>query len=693
VDFPIATLRKATGILDAVSRIVLSIPYEASADEMAAIYRTALADLNFKARLLEQAREAPLEEADLRRAALDLRGLEGLEHAIDAVVEAARLASSIETPAHAAGDTRMTRSEFRAELQRAMESHEMLVAAETEGAVRVLGATDMRGMTFAVVFVLGLAEGEFPERARGDWIYPQHERENFRAVGLPLEDLSPEEALRNEEHYFYQVVCRATHQLWLCRPLADDADADTIPSVFIAEVERALGANLETVVTSAGFDAETLLDASTPGELATAVVRARSAVEFDPTRGRVEPTTLEALERFAREDRPGQPAILSPSAVRRIGVERAREAGGFDEFDGLLRNDLLRHLLASAYAKHVFSASELNEFGNCGFRFFLKRVLGLTPRVEAALDLQAIETGVLLHDALRRFFEPYRGRSLADVAAGELDAALSKASEAVFDVFEHGMPPLNPRLWRIERRVLAILLGRVLRDEVETQRRLARAGVAPRYLELAFGLPNVDADPRSSPDPLVLRREPDEPTSEEIMLRGQIDRVDASDDGRLIAYDYKTSSGPRLADMLEGRDLQLGIYLAAIEQLFMGPGEEIAGGGYYALKPLAARRNNGLYRADLQTYTDIRPTCASNVAPDIWDQHRRTIHENLWAAYDRIRGGDFRVAPSLDEKTCEHCDFARICRFDRHRIQIKRRVDRVGQARPLKPIAGRTPRG
>jgi len=60
--------------------------------------------------------------------------------------------------------------------------------------------------------------------------------------------------------------------------------------------------------------------------------------------------------------------------------------------------------------EHVYSASGLSMYGNCSFRFFASRVLRLEPRTEAALDLQAIDAGKLLHDILRRFFERHRSQ-------------------------------------------------------------------------------------------------------------------------------------------------------------------------------------------------------------------------------------------------------------------------------------------
>jgi hypothetical protein len=296
---------------------------------------------------------------------------------------------------------------------------------------------------------------------------------------------------------------------------------------------------------------------------------------------------------------------------------------------------------------------------------------------------------VLLHDALRRFFETYRGRSIADVPRDELRLELRRACDGVFDAYERRLPPLNPKLWRIERRTLGILLERVVDDEVELQRRLGHVRVTPRFLELAFGMPRADSDPSSSAEPLVLARDVASHAGEAIRIRGQIDRVDASADGRLIAYDYKSSAGPRPIDMREGRDLQLAVYLLAVERLFAAPGHELAGGGYYALRPLTSRRNNGIYREALHAYTDIRRTCESSFAEAEWHEFRRQLEGNLWTMFDRIRDGDFRIVPSLDETTCTYCDYKRVCRFDRQRIQAKRRADEVPNDRPLRPAVRR----
>ena len=103
-------------------------------------------------------------------------------------------------------------------MRRALGSQSVVSAAADPRGLRVLEATDVRGLRFRAVFIAGLVEGGFPLRASRDWIYPHEERERLKKYGLTLEDISPATLLK-EEHYFYQAACRATERLYLSRPL------------------------------------------------------------------------------------------------------------------------------------------------------------------------------------------------------------------------------------------------------------------------------------------------------------------------------------------------------------------------------------------------------------------------------------------------------------------------------------------
>src|SRR5207245_5185252 len=229
-----------------------------------------------------------------------------------------------------------------------------------------------------------------------------------------------------------------------------------------------------------------------------------------------------------------------------------------------------------------------------GVRLFGNRVLRLEPGSEAALDLQAIDAGKLLHHILRRFFEKHRGDYLPFADRKELRDELAQTADDVFREHEDKVPPLNERIWKIDCEIRKLILDQVLLYELRLQEKTNARGVRPAYFELAFGRTSEASDPNSTTQYLKLERA--EAAAEVALIQGQIDRVDVNEAERLaIAYDYKLSKGASLDDLKSGRQVQIPIYLAALEQLFL-PSFDLGGGGYYTLRGKGARLNQGLYR-------------------------------------------------------------------------------------------------
>jgi len=316
---------------------------------------------------------------------------------------------------------------------------------------------------------------------------------------------------------------------------------------------------------------------------------------------------------------------------------------------------------------HVYSASRLSTYGNCAFRFFGNRVLRLEPRSEAALDLQAIDAGKLLHDILRRFFEKHRGDYLPDRDRKVLRAELGRTADAVFKEHEDRVPPLNERIWKIDCEIRKLILDQVLLYELRLQ---AKTGgrVLPGFFELAFGRASEGSDPQSTKQYLKLKRAG--AANEAALIQGQIDRVDLSDGERVaIAYDYKLSKGATLDDIRSGRQVQIPIYLAALEQLFL-PSFDLGGGGYYTLRGKGARLNQGLYRTARADCTNV--TSRWTKFDDLeWQRIRRDVTVRVWEFIDGMRGGHFKVKPSLGRHTCKFCDYSAVCRYDAYRINRK----------------------
>jgi ATP-dependent helicase/DNAse subunit B len=316
--------------------------------------------------------------------------------------------------------------------------------------------------------------------------------------------------------------------------------------------------------------------------------------------------------------------------------------------------------------EHVYSASAFSVYGNCAYKFFANRVLRLEPRSEAALDLTALDAGKLLHDILRRFFERHRGEILLLADREQLRQEMARVADEVFDEHQDLVPPLNPRIWEIDREIRKIILDQVLLYDLHLQERTAKRGIRPTYFELAFGRASQASDPDSSAEYLKLRRE-----NETALVQGQIDRVDVNMKERVaVAYDYKLSYGAKLDDIESGRQVQIPIYLAALEQLFLA-GFTLAGGGYYRLRGTGGRLNQGMYRLSFSDCTSVNSP-KSKLNDDEWNRIRREVSKRVWQFIDGMRTGDFKVKPSLGKVTCKFCDYAAVCRYDTYRISRKR---------------------
>ncbi|OYT72423.1 MAG: hypothetical protein CFK52_05250 [Chloracidobacterium sp. CP2_5A] len=689
-------LAAVSKLLKRLGQLLGDIPLQAPAAELAQAIERTLAELAFETRLEANIRAAVAEPRRLLQATADLRGLQAARRAALAAIDAQAIAAQSiaatlgapTTAASATGEAKapsaMALATLHADILRALDGLTLRIEPEVFGAVRVLEATAIRGLHFPVIFVPGLAEGGFPARLPGDWIYPAAERERLKEDGLTLEDISPA-TLAKEEHYFYQVACRATQALHLSYAAVGAEDKELAASSFLAEIARLApetrpGGQRYALVPK-GYDGSQLLASTTKRELVRQVVAAVGRQR----RGIPEKKLLTAgeaadadrqlppLEQLsAAQDYVARQGWQTDALNQRLAMEQARHGRRWTPFDGQLAAEDLRATLALRFNdEHVFSATALNEYATCPFRFFARRVLRLQPRVTAALDLQAQDRGRLLHDILR---DAYRDAThdatqsrQGDPLQRKLDR-LRQVAAAVFEQRERQLPPLNPRLWDIEKRVLTGQLERLIAEE-------AAESFQPinHITEIAFGMRPPKADQGSVKAPLTLTNK----QGEKLRLRGQIDRVDVLEiqdkDEKIkifIAYDYKLSRGYSLQDMRNGRDVQIAVYITAIQKCFPSF-SPIAGGGYYSIRK-APRRNNGIYQAD---YIKVLPVKSRSLLLEKteWESNLNLIINYLWKYRNQIREGKFQVFPSQGVKDCKNCDFKSICRFEVYRIYQKNR--------------------
>ncbi|PYS70180.1 MAG: hypothetical protein DMF73_13370, partial [Acidobacteria bacterium] len=660
-------------VMKHLQQLLSAIPEKGTVEELRLALMLLLDQLQFSNQVNRPFERKP-DASDIPQATLDVRGRESVRRAITATVRSFDYASTVVSAARPRGPqpdspagvgrserasldneplltrgllTPIALSSFIDEVERCLNSQTLSIGAPNRDGLRVLEATDVRGLSFRAVFIAGMIEGGFPLRTSRDWLYPHEERVRLQKHGIFLEDISTDTLLK-EEHYFYQAACRTTDRLYLTRPLALSDGSETVASYYIEELRRAITPQqIEVKQIRADIDARDPFAASSAAELGPTLVRQAEAGGHQAAK-LPQSVISDLLSRAAER------GYISPSARHRIDIEHQRHGGWFGPYDGEITNNDLRSMLARHFGPdHVYSASRLSTYGNCAFRFFGNRVLRIEPRSEAALDLQAIDAGKLLHDILRRFFEKHRGEYLPSHNRKTLRDEIRKTADKVFKEHEDKVPPLNERIWKIDCEIRKLILDQVLLYELRLQEKTNPRGVRPAYFELAFGRTSEASDPNSTKRYLKL------------------ERAEAAAEERLaIAYDYKLSKGASLDDLKSGRQVQIPIYLAALEQLFL-PSFDLGGGGYYTLRGKGARLNQGLYRTAFADCTNITSHISKFDDPE-WRRIRRDVANRVWEFIDGMRGGHFRVKPSLGKHTCKFCDYSAVCRYDAYRINRKK---------------------
>ena len=319
-------------------------------------------------------------------------------------------------------------------------------------------------------------------------------------------------------------------------------------------------------------------------------------------------------------------------------------------FDGCLQTERVKNTLR----RHLFpqgvrlSASSLETYARCPFRYFLETVLGLQPweEPEQILSLLPRDRGVLLHHILYEFFSRLQQTERLPLSAQRSDderQLLTRIAEEEFARFAQTRPVGLPLLWELEREHLLQRLHAFLRRE-----RHIAGGFCPAAFEVFFGIGTEGGgESERTPNPQFLAPNTPVPfrldTGEEVQLRGRIDRIDVSTESIALGQprqarilDYKTGRAPARG-FAGGTALQLALYLYAARHL--RPDLDWVGAEYASV--------DGTAQPDKKSLT--AETQAARLG---------TLRTIITRLAEGMTAGLFFPAPD----TCQSCAFPEICR-------------------------------
>ena len=530
------------------------------------------------------------------------------------------------------------------------------------------------GQSFAHLFITGLLDGELPPRQPEDAVLDDDDRRALnRLCDAPIWPLAQQEGERAPLLFAEALAhSQAAHLSW---PTADEEGRPLLRSSLVDAVLQAAAlpwaqrwrvpllpwpdqarhrSELWARATLETRRAESLRAAAADALIADAA----PAERFGPDAPRVRLCSPALLGALAEHDRARAARLRARIDMEQLrtrwfaGVASGLAPLSLDALAGpfvgrLARPDGVQSLQPRLPGgkEHPLSASALEDYAKCPFRFFVRRVLKAAPLTESGEDLDPLASGRLHHAVLERFFLGRRDAGRLPLRGDADDrAAMEQAIDDELRRFCVEERTGHPQLLQVRVRRLRADLQRLLQREASTP---PDPDCVPARFEHRFG-------------PLAIRSADEHPDDGEgksgmaLHIEGIIDRVDLGP-GRAVVLDYKAGRLVRYEELLRSQLLstsfQLPLYAAALtvdESLRQDgrPLTEVAA-RYYSLRQ--GRVSRALHDPEMISLD----AAVRKRAPE------HNVAEVAYRLWRRLRAGDFRVAP----RTCEGCGLEATCRI------------------------------
>ncbi len=398
-----------------------------------------------------------------------------------------------------------------------------------------------------VVFLLGAAQGEFPQTAVQGGVFSTEERRELIRLGLTLAD-TPEDEAVEERFLAYSSMCSPSERLYLSAPSAGlDGEAKS-PSVILSEALSALPH-----------------------------LRRLNALFVPPQAFASAPDP--AFELAARSWRQDSPMLASLREVlgEREGfgprLEALERAG--NRLPMRLESPVcIRDLMEGG--QHV-SASQIETYHLCRFQYFCRYGLGARERRPA--EMNPLEYGSLMHYLLENTLKNEGSEKLAAMSGRGRKKLVAEYIEKYVEKKMGGKEGKSPRFNFLFDRLAdsaQVVIGHIAAE-------LTQSRFQPAEYEL-------ELRPGGKYHPLRIPL----PDGSSVSVEGKIDRLDVLEkDGEtyLRVIDYKTGGKDfKLSDVLSGLNMQMLLYLAAVIE---SAGAEPAGVLYMpASRPFVPARHS-----------------------------------------------------------------------------------------------------
>ena len=497
--------------------------------------------------------------------------------------------------------------------------------------VNVINVLEARQWEMPVIFVGGLLEKEFPRQVREDLFLKDYHRKKLNDTGnIVLRETSKQ--MDEERYLFYIAVTRAKERLYLSYPSANSNGNPTLQSFFLSDTQKL-------------FPEETVQGITIRRNLSKIIPEPEDIITSTDSKNFVyyhlNTPYVSGKEQYKKDIALwlyNNNAENNKASLREELCTLTTLIESYNNLKLKFSDKTIVKKISETSTR--FSPTKLKDYAQCPYKYFGRSTLKLRQAIPKSMD--HLMQGTIIHKVLEVYFRDTGGtKNIAEI----FDDIFNRETRGMVTGFEE---------LKARNEMLNTLLAF---ESMEKESNLPT--FKPSMFEAKFGneetetlkIGNVDKDG--------------------IEISGKIDRVDVSEaDGEKVGIiiDYKYGQTKfRLAELEEGLDLQLPIYILALRDLF---GVIPVAAEFYALK---TSRKTGIYNEELidKLKLNIKPTRKSlSVDNKEFNKLLKDAESHILKFSKEIRKGKIELAPANIDFCGEgNCDFANVCRIDKWRLR------------------------
>ena len=495
---------------------------------------------------------------------------------------------------------------------------------ETKGnphGVKVITIDNARGINYGRVFIPGLTQGTYPNLMTSNFFFSDDNYSELRGIGIDVKGYR--NRVDNETLKILALISSCQEKLYLSCNLNSQGDENPLYSIFLDEILSKLEGEKEedkVNLTEIGLDflyKNEIKNITSHREFSLKVFN-------DYYKNGLVTDQIQYHNNLYRE-KLEQINLQLESIIKR----NARE---FNNYSGLLEGNLAKEYIANEFKNKSFSVSFLENYSICPYAFLLNNIFKVEELERQTQDYNPMDNGTIYHEVLRVYYEKYKDdfNNIGEFNTSNTydflkDSLLSQASKLGYSTSLSNEQLLIEDMYEKLKSFIEFDIDRLKKNE----------DIKPWSFEQWFNM-DFKVDDNI------------------IEVRGIIDRIDRTDDGKYLIMDYKSSSyGKKTIKDIENKiSLQLPIYIKSQKD------KNIIGGFYGIIKTPDFYTCMGLLGES--KLVNGRQTGAIDL--ERWNKILADTELTIEDIVIAISNGNFSVKP---RECSPYCIYKDICRYDK----------------------------